>query len=403
MKIRAYQPSDCKEISELFYHTVHTVNAKDYTEEQLNVWATGQVDLEKWNQSFLEHYSVIAVEGERITGFGDIDKTGYLDRLYVHADYQNQGVATAICDALEQTARGNITTHASITARPFFEKRGYKIIKEQQVERQGIFLTNFVMEKEMTPDDWKKLWTKEEEAAHIHGWDFSHIHDRYSEETDLPWDYEEIIRRYLNKDMKILDYDTGGGEFLLSLKHPAHNTAATEGYPPNVELCKKTLLPLGIDFKSCNTPYAIPFESESFDIIINRHGDFHAKELYRLLKKGGLFITEQVGGENDRDLVEMVLPNTEKPFPHLNLAEQRKIFEDAGFHIIKAEEAYRPILFYDIGAFVWFAHIIEWEFPGFSVEKCFDILLKMQKNIKHNGYIEGTIHRYLIVAKKLEK
>ena len=403
MKIRNYKPSDCKEMAELFYHTIHTVNAKDYTEEQLNVWATGQVDLEKWNQSFLEHYSVIAVEGERITGFGDIDKTGYLDRLYVHADYQNQGVATAICDALEQTARGNITTHASITARPFFEKRGYKIIKEQQVERQGIFLTNFVMEKEMTPDDWKKLWTKEEEAAHIHGWDFSHIHDRYSEETDLPWDYEEIIRRYLNKDMKILDYDTGGGEFLLSLKHPFHNTAATEGYPPNVELCKKTLLPLGIDFKSCNTPYAIPFESKSFDIIINRHGDFHAKELYRLLKKGGLFITEQVGGENDRDLVEMVLPNTEKPFPHLNLAEQRKIFEDAGFHIIKAEEAYRPILFYDIGAFVWFSHIIEWEFPGFSVEKCFDVLLKMQKNIEHNGYIEGTIHRYLIVAKKLEK
>lgn len=400
MKIRNYKPSDCKEMAELFYHTIHTVNAKDYTEEQLNVWATGQVDLEKWNQSFLEHYSVIAVEGERITGFGDIDKTGYLDRLYVHADYQNQGVATAICDALEQTARGNITTHASITARPFFEKRGYKIIKEQQVERQGIFLTNFVMKKEMTPDDWKKLWTKEEEAAHIHGWDFFHIHDRYSEETDLPWDYEEIIRRYLNKDMKILDYDTGGGEFLLSLKHPAHNTAATEGYPPNVELCKKTLLPLGIDFKSCDTPSNIPFESESFDIIINRHGDFHAEELYRLLKKGGLFITEQVGSKNDRNLVEMVLPNTQKPFPHLNLKEQREIFENAGFHIIRAEEVFRPIRFYDVGAFVWFAHIIEWEFPGFSVERCFDSLLKIQKSIEDTGYIEGTIHRYLIVAKK---
>ena len=104
------------------------------------------------------------------------------DRLYVHADHQNQCVATAICDALEQTAPGNITTHASITARPFFEKRGYKVIKEQQVERQGFFSQTSVMEKEMTPDDWKKLWTKEEEAAHIHGWDFSHIHDRYSEE-----------------------------------------------------------------------------------------------------------------------------------------------------------------------------------------------------------------------------
>ena len=400
MKIRNYKPSDCKEMAELFYHTIHTVNAKDYTEEQLNVWATGQVDLEKWNQSFLEHYSIVAVDGDRITGFGDIDETGYLDRLYVHADHQNQCVATAICDALEQTAPGNITTHASITARPFFEKRGYKVIKEQQVERQGIFLTNFVMEKEMTPDERKKLWKKEEETAHIHGWDFSHIHNRYREEDDLPWDYKKIICQYLNKNIKILDYDTGGGEFLLSLKHPFHNTAATEGYPPNVELCKKTLLPLGIDFKSCDTPSNIPFESESFDIIINRHGDFHAEELYRLLKKGGLFITEQVGSENDRNLVEMVLPNTQKPFPHLNLKEQREIFENAGFHIIRAEEAFRPIRFYDVGAFVWFAHIIEWEFPGFSVERCFDSLLKIQKSIEDTGYIEGTIHCYLIVAKK---
>ena len=400
MKIRNYKPSDCKEMAELFYHTIHTVNAKDYTEEQLNVWATGQVDLEKWNQSFLEHYSIVAVDGDRITGFGDIDETGYLDRLYVHADHQNQCVATAICDALEQTAPGNITTHASITARPFFEKRGYKVIKEQQVERQGIFLTNFVMEKEMTPDERKKLWKKEEETAHIHGWDFSHIHNRYREEDDLPWDYKKIICQYLNKNIKILDYDTGDGEFLLSLKHPFHNTAATEGYPPNVELCKKTLLPLGIDFKSCDTPSNIPFESESFDIIINRHGDFHAEELYRLLKKGGLFITEQVGSENDRNLVEMVLPNTQKPFPHLNLKEQREIFENAGFHIIRAEEVFRPIRFYDVGAFVWFAHIIEWEFPGFSVERCFDSLLKIQKSIEDTGYIEATIHRYLIVAKK---
>lgn len=147
MIIRKYQPSDCKELTELFYNTVHTVNAKDYTKEQLDVWATGQVDLEKWNQSFQEHYSIIAVEDEVIVGFGDIDKTGYLDRLFVHAYYQKKGIATAICNRLEQAVQEDITTHASITAKPFFEKRGYKVVKEQQVERQGIFLTNFCMEK----------------------------------------------------------------------------------------------------------------------------------------------------------------------------------------------------------------------------------------------------------------
>lgn len=148
MFIRAYQPDDCRELAELFYHTVHTVNAGDYTEEQLDAWAAGDVDLEMWNRSFQEHYSVVAVEGDTIIGFGDIDKTGYLDRLYVHADYQKKGAATAICSRLEQAVSGKIITHASITARPFFEKRGYRVVREQQVERKGVFLTNFVMEKD---------------------------------------------------------------------------------------------------------------------------------------------------------------------------------------------------------------------------------------------------------------
>lgn len=146
--IRKYSSSDCKYLAELFYQTVHTVNAKDYTKEQLDVWATGWVDLEKWDKSFSEHYTVVAVENGLIAGFGDIDEAGYLDRLYVHKDYQNQGIATAICDELEQSVRADkITTHASITAKPFFEHRGYKVVREQQVIRGGIPLTNFVMEK----------------------------------------------------------------------------------------------------------------------------------------------------------------------------------------------------------------------------------------------------------------
>ena len=252
----------------------------------------------------------------------------------------------------------------------------------------------------MKRTELKSIWKQEEELAHIHGWDFSHIHGRYEEENDLPWDYEKIVRQYLTSDLNILDYDTGGGEFLLSLKHPFDKTSATEGYKPNVQLCQKELLPLGIDFKECSDPSKIPYDDETFDRIINRHGDFDAEELYRLLRKDGIFVTEQVGSDNDRDLVEMVLPEVQKPFPHLTLKKQREVFENAGFHIIRAEEAYRPIKFYDVGAFVWFAHIIEWEFPDFSVEKCFDQLLKMQQEIEDKGKVEGTIHRFLIVAKK---
>lgn len=148
MIVRKYKPSDCGQLAELFYQTVHTVNAKDYTEEQLNAWADGSVDLEKWNDSFLEHNTVVAVIKDVIVGFGDMDKNGYLDRLYVHKDYQSQGIASAICDRLEQTSHiGKFTTHASITAKPFFEHRGYQAIQEQQVIRKGVSLTNYVMEK----------------------------------------------------------------------------------------------------------------------------------------------------------------------------------------------------------------------------------------------------------------
>lgn len=148
MIIRKYKPLDCMVLAELFYNTVHLVNAKDYTKEQLNVWATGSIDLKEWNKSFLEHFTVVAVEDNIIVGFGDMSNNGYLDRLFVHKDYQNKGIATAICDELEKSVdTDKISTHASITAKPFFEKRGYKVIKEQQVERKGIVLTNYVMEK----------------------------------------------------------------------------------------------------------------------------------------------------------------------------------------------------------------------------------------------------------------
>lgn len=207
MYLRKYHPSDCAALAALFYETIHTVNARDYPQEQLDAWADGHVDLDAWNESFLAHNTYVAVQeydgaddidsrasdsansasGEPycelnqntgnisiqicgspdstlIIGFGDMDDTGYLDRLYVHKDYQGRGVATAICDRLEEEfclSRGRLlqnsavqkrkndtfTTHASITARPFFEKRGYTVAKAQQVVRKGISIRNYIMRK----------------------------------------------------------------------------------------------------------------------------------------------------------------------------------------------------------------------------------------------------------------
>lgn len=252
----------------------------------------------------------------------------------------------------------------------------------------------------MNTNEFIQNWKAEERIAHIHGWDFSHIDGRYAEQDDLPWDYREIVLRYLTPEKKLLDVDTGGGEFLRSLNHPYWNTAATENYPPNVTLCREVLLPLGIDFRPGDGKEALPFPDGSFDLVINRHGDYNPEDLWRILKPGGLFITQQVGAENDRELVELLCGKTPQPFPEQYLKIALRKFRDAGFEILQQEECFRPIRFFDVGALVWFARIIRWEFPDFAVDTHLSALLEAQRILEERGCIEGRIHRFLLVARK---
>ena len=253
----------------------------------------------------------------------------------------------------------------------------------------------------MNRNELKEYWKSEENIAHIHGWDFSYIDGRYEEDMDFPWDYRQVILRFLKPEMRILDLDTGGGEFLLSLGHPHCSTAATENYPPNVALCRETLTPLGVDFRQANAAGPLPFEDESFDLVINRHGDFNPSEIRRVLRPGGLFITQQVGAENDRELVELLLPGeTQLPFPEQYVSVAVEKFRAAGFEIVDQQEYFASIRFFDVGALVWFARIIEWEFVGFSVDRCLDRLYHAQQLIEQHGCVEGRTHRYLLVAQK---
>ena len=244
-------------------------------------------------------------------------------------------------------------------------------------------------------------WLHEQEIDHIKGWDFSHIRGRYKEEDDLPWDFGKIIKSYLSDTDYLLDMETGGGEFLLSFMANAKHTAAIEGYEPNIKICEERLLPLGINFKACDGGDILPFEDNYFDIITNRHGKYNVNEIKRTLKKGGVFLTQQVGAENDRDLVELLIGNIDIPFPEAYLNIARQEFTDNGFDIIEEAEVYRPIEFYDVGALVWFARIIDWEFPGFEVEKYQKNLFKAQEILEKEGVIKGRIHRYYFAAAAL--
>ena len=146
MIIRQYKNEDCDTVAKLFYETVHSVNAKDYTAEQLSVWANNADSLKVRRNYLIEQCTLIAEINGEIVGFGSIDKFGCLDLLFVHKDYQKKGIATALCNELEK-GFSVINTFASITAKPFFESRGYVVVNEQEVERLGVKQKNYKMQK----------------------------------------------------------------------------------------------------------------------------------------------------------------------------------------------------------------------------------------------------------------
>ena len=151
MEIIPYQPDDLREVYQLFYNTVHKVNVKDYTAEQLAIWAPKIPDWDKWQSRLTRAITFIGRINGDIAGFGSLVDHTYLDFLYVSFQFQGRDVATNIYSKLEGISRSNganfITTDSSITARPFFEKMGLKVINKQSVRKKNIVLVNYKMIK----------------------------------------------------------------------------------------------------------------------------------------------------------------------------------------------------------------------------------------------------------------
>ena len=156
MEIRKFQLSDLSQIVLLFYETVHFVNKQDYSQEQLDAWAPKDEETLKvitWKDSLNHNVTYVAEIDGTIIGFADMTQKGYLDRLYIHKDFQRQGIASGLVNCLESEAIRlgliEMYTDASITAKPFFENQGYRIIESQVVERREVTLVNFKMIKKL--------------------------------------------------------------------------------------------------------------------------------------------------------------------------------------------------------------------------------------------------------------
>lgn len=251
----------------------------------------------------------------------------------------------------------------------------------------------------MNIEQLKKRWEREERFS-FKGWDFSHINNRSKEEA-LPWDYKKIVESYMDNNKIMLDMGTGGGEFLLSLNPHKGKTYATEAYLPNIQLSKDVLTPYGIEVRAVESDLKLPFDDKFFNLIINRHEAYCLPEVDRILKPGGVFITQQVGETNNRELSKFLLGKyTNVVCLPENLNEALEEANNLGWNIIKHEECFPKTYFYDIGALVYYAKIIEWEFPNFSVERCFHRLVKLQEKIEKQGYVDTSEHRYLLIAQK---
>jgi putative acetyltransferase len=154
--IRTYRPADAAQIAALFVNTVRTVNLRDYSQSQVEAWAPHDPGAAgRWAATLGDGRRVayVAVAGEDVLGFTDVEPDGHLDRLFVHHLHQRRGIATALHEAAEAAARRfgapKMFTEASITARQFFLRQGYAEVRRQTVTIRGVDMTNFAMEKSL--------------------------------------------------------------------------------------------------------------------------------------------------------------------------------------------------------------------------------------------------------------
>jgi len=239
----------------------------------------------------------------------------------------------------------------------------------------------------------------EAKSAPFTGWDFSWLDGRMIQQQP-PWSYLKLVKKHLETATSLLDIGTGGGELLASLAPLPPDCHATEAYPPNQALARERLAPLNVSLHVVQEGAPLPLRDGLFDLVINRHDDFDPAEVFRVLKPGGRFITQQVGGLDNLELNQVLEDKLSFPFTDWCMAYVLTGLYEAGFIVDAAQKAALTSTFVDIGAVVYYLKAIPWQVKNFSTETHKEPLILLHNIIERQGQFVATAHRFLIIAHK---
>ncbi len=264
----------------------------------------------------------------------------------------------------------------------------------------------------MTTGDDKALYDYlvAEYNHHFDYWDWSYLDGRRVNifTAPAPWDYTASVQTALREVHSVLDMHTGSGEIFAGMlkEQPVAQAYATEGYAPNLAMARQLLTPLGATVYAVQDEH-LPFMDDSLELITNRHGSYDPHEVLRVLKLGGLFITQQVGDQTNRRIHELLA--SEKKIIFSEGAPQRLAWNleyalielrEHGWHIVASHEHCFITRFYDTGAIVYYLKAIPWEVPDFSVARYFAKLVAIHHLIEREGYLDVPFHSFFIIARK---
>lgn len=249
------------------------------------------------------------------------------------------------------------------------------------------------MNRDALLNDWRR-----EETQPFAGWDFSYLAGRMTEDKE-PWSYMDRAAALLDAATSAVDLDTGGAERLLKLReHWPPRMVATEEYPPNLALARQRLEPLGVPVVpvSLTDDDPMPFANGEFDLILNRHGAFNPAEIARCLARGGTFLTQQVHGLAEWDLVAAF--GATQPYADATPAKYVPQLQAAGLTIVDLQEWQGRLRFTDVGAIVYYLKATPWTVPGFSVESHARYLFALQERVEAGEELSFVWWLYLIEA-----